>query len=320
MSIAAEELKLYNASVNGRLSSSQVVHDVKNAAYADISEAQLTAGVTVNEKLHFKIANDADTQAVNAKTFIADYTPGGGRAVIIAGTQRNVAADLTGSERNYGATRLVADITAGDTSFSVDAEPDNGANIIIQAGDQIRISNGTEKEFATIDTAVWTVDRCAITTTTALENNYLSATPTTISSCIYSSTLECSTDNWVESSASGTYDESTYPVANDNLGGIEETWTLTFTSATDFSMVGDTVGSVGSGSVAGDFSPSNADFAKPYFSLLAAGWSGTWATNDTIVFQTHPATQPFFCDLIIDPGTSDYSIDNIQFGLHVGSA
>ncbi len=109
------------------------------------------------------------------------------------------------------------------------------------------------------------------------------------------SDVECSVDNWVETAAGdGTYDETTYPVVTDNIGTVEETWTLTFTSATDFGVVGDSIGSVGTGSTAGDFTPSNAAFSKPYLTLDKDGWAGTWASADTVVFQTHPAAVPIW--------------------------
>lgn len=59
------------------------------------------------------------------------------------------------------------------------------------------------------------------------------------------SDLLATVDNWVETGA-GTYNESTYPVLLDHIGTAEQTWTLTFTDATNFTVIGDTIGSVGS--------------------------------------------------------------------------
>lgn len=315
MSIAAAELKLYKC-IAGRLSSTEIIDGQKNGLFRDVSEAERAAGITLTEKVAFKIANDADTQAVNARTFIADITPSDGRAILYDATQRDTVA----SGRKYGVGRLNADVLAAATSIVVDAETGAGADLIYQIGDTVFISDGINDEFATIDTVVWATDQATIGLTAGLENDYLSATPTTISSCLFSATIECSTDNWVETSASGTYDETGSPVTNDNLGGIEQTWTLTFTSTIEFTVIGDTVGGVGSGSIAGDFAPSNADFAKPFFTLLAAGWGGSWATNDTIVFQTHPAVQPFFIDLIVPAGAAAHSLDNVYPFIDVESA
>lgn len=80
----------------------------------------------------------------------------------------------------------------------------------------------------------------------------------------------------------------------DHIGTAEQTWTLTFTDATNFTVVGDTIGSVGSGSRSADFAPSNGAVSKPYFTLRTAGWGGTWAAGNTIVWQTHPNAIPIW--------------------------
>jgi len=315
MSIAAEELKLYR-DISGRLSSTEVLDGYKNGLFSDITQDERTTGITVQLKVFFKVASLANDQGINAKTFIADITPSDGRAVLYTATQR----DATPTGRKYGAGRLNADVIATATSIVVDAETGNGANLIFQVGDTLYIDNGTANEFAVISTVSWSTDQATIGLSSGLSNAYLAATPTTISSCIESAVIECTTDNWVETSSAGTYDEATYPIENDNLGCIEQTWTLTFTSSTAFSVVGDTVGSLLAGSVSADYSPSNSDFSSPYFTLLSAGFGGTWAINDTIVFQTHPATQPFFAELIIDAATAAYSHDDIKLAITLESA
>lgn len=326
MPIASAELKLYKSSVvtnesgnGGRLSANEIVSGVANNLFPNITEAQRTAGITLKRKSFRKIANDADTAASNGKFYIKDITPGGTRAVLYAGTQRDTQGDLTGSERKYGAGRLAADVSAGATTLVVDVEPDNGAANIFQAGDTLYLSDGSNDEYVTIDTGgvSWSVDQATITLAAGTLNSYLAATPTTVSSCLEAASVVTSFDNWVETSTSGTYDEAGSPPTLDNIGTIEETWTLTFTSATDFSVVGDTVGSVGTGSTAGDFAPVNADFSKPYFTLLAAGFAGTWAIGETIVFQTHPAAFPHWCDLIVPAGTASYSNDAVTIGCSV---
>ncbi|MBF0310825.1 MAG: type II toxin-antitoxin system HicB family antitoxin [Magnetococcales bacterium] len=80
----------------------------------------------------------------------------------------------------------------------------------------------------------------------------------------------------------------------DHIAGIEQTWTITFTSATDFTCAGDTVGSVGTGSRNSAFAPTNPDHARPYFTLPATGWGGTWASGNILSFKTHPATIPIW--------------------------
>ena len=315
MAIASEELKLYR-DINSRISSIEVVDGFKNGLFPDVTEAERTAGVTITRKAFFKVANAQNTQAVNCKAFIKDITPSNGRAVLYDATQRETAP--TG--RMYGAGRLNADISTGATTIKVDAETGNGANLIFQVGDTLLITSGAgNSEFLTIGAVSWAADLATIDTN-AIVNNYLVAGPTTISSVIDAASIEGTTDNYAITSAGGNYDDATYPVVNNNIGGIEQTWTVTFTSTINFNVIGDVVGSIGSGDINGDFLSNNPDFAQPYFTILQGGWGGAWLTNDTFVFQTHPAAQPFFCDLIIDPGTTEYSGDDITFGFIAESA
>jgi hypothetical protein len=41
-----------------------------------------------------------------------------------------------------------------------------------------------------------------------------------------------------------------------------------------------------------DYSPVNAAFSLPYFTLTAAGWGGTPTIGDTMQVQIHPAAIP----------------------------
>ncbi|RLA21687.1 MAG: hypothetical protein DRQ62_09195 [Gammaproteobacteria bacterium] len=317
--IIAEELKIY-VDLAGRVSATQVVDGYKNGLFRDTTPGELLSGITHTEKCFYKIDNATNTQGVNARFFIADITVGDSRAVLFAGDQRNIVADLTGSERKYGAGRLNADVLASATSIVVDVEPGNGAALIYQAGDELRLADGINKEFAIIDSVVWVVDQATITLTAGLQYPYLSATPTTVSSCIKAAAIECTTDSWSLTSTAGTYDIASYPTETNNLGTVEQTWTGTFTSTTDYTMTGDTVGNVGNGNIASDFSPINADFAKKYLTILAAGFGGSFQIGDTFTVITHPATQPLFCDLIIPPGAASLSNDAVELNMYVESA
>ena len=117
-------------------------------------------------------------------------------------------------------------------------------------------------------------------------------------------------DNWGESSTSGTYDETTNPPIVDHIGSVEQTWTITFSDATNFSCSGDTLGSVGSGSIGGgDFAPNNTDFSKPYFTLTdgTPPWGGTWAASETITFKTHPAAAAIWEKRTVPAGADSLS-------------
>jgi hypothetical protein len=122
--------------------------------------------------------------------------------------------------------------------------------------------------------------------------------------CIYESEVITSSDNWAETSTSGTYDETTYPLVLYNDGTEEDTFTITFTSATAFTCAGLNEGSLGSGSITADFEPVNPNTGEKYFTLDKDGWGGTWAAGETVVFQTHPSAIPIWWKEVVPASTS----------------
>jgi hypothetical protein len=316
MTILATELKLYksttvtNTTANGgRMSPTPIVSGVAANVFPAAFKSELLAGSTVRRKVFLKCANDADEVLTAPWCYLDGPTPAGDYVYFHVGTQRDTAADIAGSERKYGAGTLKTTITAGASSVTVTVEA-AALTGIFQDGDTIRITDKLTPSSVTGNEELMVISgtpsvagldvTMSLTATTA--NGY--AAGSKVGSLYYpGGTLECSVTNWAETGA-GTYNESSYPVVCDNIGTVEQTWTLTFSSATAFTVSGDTVGSVGAGSVGSNFVPTNADWSKPYFTLASAGFGGTWANGNTIVWQTHPAAIPVWETHVIPAGTS----------------
>lgn len=332
MSIVASELVWRrSATVNdttsngGIMTSTAITSGVKNNIFPDVPQSERTAGSTKYRKVFIHVANDADLTLVAPKVYVETRTPGDDRVLFFAADQTDTASGISGSERKYGSGALNSTVNSGVQSIDVAVEA--AADAIFQNGDTIRISdkatiNGAgNEEFVTIDQAVsWNGNIATIHFTPALVNGY-SSTNTKVASVYAPGDVACSFDNWVENAAgSGTYAEATEGnVVLDNIGTIEQTWTLTFTDATNFTIVGNTVGSVGTGSKT-LCSPSNPAYSKPYFTINAAGWSGTWASGDTIVFQTHPASIPLWYVRIVPAGASSLSGNSVVVAVDGESA
>lgn len=90
----------------------------------------------------------------------------------------------------------------------------------------------------------------------------------------------------VTSAGDGEFDEISAPVIITSLGVIDDVWTITFDNDTEYTCVGATEGNVGQGNTGQNFLPYNTDKRAEYFSLPFAGFSGTFANGDTIVFTT----------------------------------
>lgn len=306
MSVTTAEMKFYKAlTINdtvangGLMSANTYTSGAVQNVFQNVLSAERLAGSNKYRKLFCKVANDAD-ETLYANTFwIHAPTAGADWVVFFAGTQTNTQSDITGSERIYGSSVLATSVAASATTVVVNVE-DATTTGIFQVGDTIHItdkltpsSTTGNEETAEIDSiAAVSGTQVTMTLTAGLLNGY-TASLTTVSSVYEPGDVLCSVDNWVETGAF-TYDETTYPVVCDNIGTVEQTWTLTFTNSTTFTVSGNTVGSVGSGNITTDFVPVNSAFAKPFFTLAFAGWGGSPAAGNTLVFKTHPAAVPIW--------------------------
>ncbi len=119
--------------------------------------------------------------------------------------------------------------------------------------------------------------------------------------------VKCLVDNWVESGA-GAYDEGNYPVVCSNIGTIEQEWTIDFSDGTTFTVTGNTVGVLDSGTVGSDYSYENPDFpGSDYFTLESGGWDGNQDATSGLVFKTHPAASPVWEEREIPAGAVSVS-------------
>jgi len=334
MAIIDSELKFYKSATvadagsnGGRLSPTVITSGAVQNVFPHVLKAERLAGSTKYRKVFAKVANDSDETLLSAQLWLDVPTPGGDWAVMWPGTQRNTQADITGSERKYGCASLQSDATASSSTLIVQVE-DASLTGIFQSGDTIRVTNkidpssssGSEEVLTISGAPVVAGTQVTITITTALANTYAVASGGRVMSIYTAGDVACSVSNWVETSSAGTYNETTYPVTCDNIGTVEETWSLTFTDATHFTCSGDTIGAVGSGTTTADFAPSNAAFTKPYFTLSSAGFGGTWATGDTIVFQTHPAAVPVWEKRVVPAGAASMASNRITLAFSGESA
>jgi LysM repeat protein len=319
MTILSSELKRFKSATitdtsanGGKMSATESVSAVKNNLFPDVSEAERVAGKTRHRKQFAKVANDADETLFNGRLHLTQHTPGQDYITFFPGTQINTQGDITGSERQYGAGALKTNVAAGATSFVVTIE--NSVLTLFVNGDMVWIGDGVNSEYHDNVTISKTGADVTITLDTGdqLANAYTVAAGTVGASVYQAGDVKGSVDGWSETSAAGTYDETGNPVEIDNIGSIEDTFTITFSDASNFSCSGAGVGSVGTGNISTDFAPNNPNFSKPFFTLRAAGWGGTWANGDTVVFSTHPAALPIWFKQIVPAGCASYSSNNFK--------
>lgn len=327
----SELLMLLSETINddvtngGRMdNSASVTSGVLNNVWPSVFRAERLAGSTKYRKTFLKVANDDDDTLYNPQLYLDRQTPGDDWVVLFNATQTDTQNDITGSENCYGCAALHTNVLAGAGSIVVTVEDASlatgGADEIFRDGDTIRITNkdtpdsgtGTEEIHTISGTPSVVGNDVTITITGTLANAYNTddnTYGTRVMSVIEPSDIVANYDNvTVTTAGDGGIDEAGNPPLMDNIGTIEQTITITFTGATSFTAASDVAGvTLAGGSTGSPYAPSNPDVSKPYFTLPTALWTGTWASGDTLVFSTHPASHGIWQKRVIPAGASSLS-------------
>lgn len=321
------EIKFYKAATvddtssnGGVMSAVLYVSGSPADVFPHVLKAERDLGSVKHRKVFIKAANDDDETLISPQFWFDSPTVADDWAMFFAATEIDTEADIVGSERKYGVAALSTDAIIGLNTLIVTVENANQTGIFID-GDPIRVSDMTDpldggtgnEEFHVIN-GVPSVSglEVTITTTSVLAYGYLVSGNARVMSIYETDDIQCSSSDWVETSTLGTFDEGSYPPVCDNISTIAETWTITFLDSTNFTVEGSTVGFLASGLISADYSEDNPDFTKPYFTLLSAGWGGTWATDDTIVFQTHIAATQIWERRDVPAGAASLSGNSIK--------
>ncbi|MFW1853000.1 hypothetical protein ACG9XR_20865 [Acinetobacter guillouiae] len=101
---------------------------------------------------------------------------------------------------------------------------------------------------------------------------------------------------WVEEPTgapiSARYNDALYPIAITNKGAIQERWALVFTDNTNFRIIGQYSGQIGTANINTDCEPMNPVTGIPYFKIKKEGWGSGWVNNNVVFFDTHAAMFP----------------------------
>lgn len=341
MTIAPEDITFMRAATEndadnngGRMTATKIIADIKNNLFPDVKMDERASGSTKYRKLFIKVASEQSDSMADAKVFLDGATPAEDVVTMIMGTQTDVQANLASNARHYGCGFLSDPILAGATTILVDVEPGNEfpGDEIFKDGDLIRISNkanvlassGTEEfvRLAATGGVVWNGTQVTLTFESgATINSPYNTTNTRISSVSEVSTIVPLVTGLVKS-GTGVMNSTTYPIQCSARGAIQDTWTLTFTSSTEYSVTGATFGTLGTGSRNTAFSVTNTSQTVtvydpssqqmvtktfPYFTISPGFFGGTWSTGNTIVFTTVPASVPIWLKRVVPIGSNAFS-------------
>jgi hypothetical protein len=311
----------------GRMAAAQAVSGVKNNLLPDVTASERAAGAVKWRKAFIHVASAIDAALVNARLFLDALTPGGDFVTVHAGTQTDTEDQVTA--RGYGVGTLNVAATAGAESIQVLCE-NLAAYTTLQpfrTGDAVRISDkpsvggSGNEEWKTLTGIVYGGSYATLSFTGSPLVHSYATNNTLVSSVMEAASVAAAFSAWVETSTAGTYAEGTAGnVVAHNKGAIQQIWTLTFTSPTAFTASGDTVGALAAGGIAADYAPLNPATGTPYFTIQSEGWGGTWAANDTVVFNTAPASIPVWYRREVPAGAASLANDYASLAIHGESA
>jgi hypothetical protein len=311
----------------GRMALSQLVSGVKNNLFPDVSQSERTAGSTKWRKAFVHINSAQDTALLNVRLFLDALTPAGDFVIFHPGTQTDTEDQIAG--RPYGIGTLYAPVVGGAAQIQVACEH-NGQYATLQPfriGDVLRVSDrpstggAGNEEWVSVTGIAYGTDFATVDISPALANSYATSN-TLVSSVLERPSAVAGVTGVSVISAGGSFDSATVGnLVAHNKGAVEENWTLTFTSATTFTVSGNTVGILASpGSVSADYAPLNPATGTPYFTIKAIAWAGTFQTNDTVTFATQPAAIPIWYRRQVPAGTFSLANDFTSLAIHGESA
>jgi hypothetical protein len=281
--------KTVPAQNGGRMGTDIINTGVKNNIFPDVSQSERLTGKVDYRKVFVHLASAEEGELANGRFSLSGKTPAESFVLLRAGTQTDTEAEIA-AYRQYGVANPASAISAAATTFTLTGEhADYEALEPFQVGDTLVFTEGANTETAVIDSIVYDGATMLIDVLSPLDNQWTIAA--VVASCLPAPSLVASATVPVVTSVAGLC----AGVMPHNKGGIEQVWTLTFTSATSYTVSGDTVGLFPiSGNVSSDFAPNNPVTGTPYFTLKEAGLTGIFALNEKIVFTTHPAAQPLW--------------------------
>ena len=315
----------------GRMAAALLVSGVKNNLFPDVSQAERTAGASQWRKAFIHINSVQNAALLNVRLFLDAMTPAGDFVTFIPGTATDTQDQVSGrpDARPYGIGALFNPTAAGAAQITVACEH-NAEYATLQpfrVGDLVRISDrpstgGVGNEaWVTLTGVAYGPDFATLEFSPALANAYGTAN-TLVSSVFQQPSVVAAFANLAVSSAAGTFDAATLGhLLVHNKGGIEQDWTLTFTSPTSFTISGNTLGGLqAAGSTSADTAPTNPLSGSPYFTLKATGWGGNFQANDTVTFTTSPAALAVWYRRQVPPGTFSLANDFASLAIHGESA
>ena len=316
----------------GRPGNTLLSLSAKNNVFADLDLIEPPAGPRWR-KIFLLNLNAENLAALSPQVLLDSPTPGPDWVFFCPADFDGMQSAASGNADIYGAAWLAADAAAGATTVEVSFANaalapmlQSGLQLLISTRPQYQNTTGSvgAEETVTISSLIVSVSDLSATLnlTAPLRNSY-SIAQQARASVLYrpSGPIAPTLADWTET-GSGHYDESGHPVKLNNRGTIRQNWTINYTSASAYTLTGDTLGLVGSYNTGTDAAPINpANFAagQPYLIIQADGHGTAHVAGDRITFATFPAAIPIWVQQHFPASMDDYLISQIPLCWSWGS-
>ena len=109
------------------------------------------------------------------------------------------------------------------------------------------------------------------------------------------------------------YNAAQWPIVVSNLGAYQDRILIRFTSSTDYQVIGERLGFIGTGTINADCAPVNTLSGQPYFTIRYQGWGAGWATGNCLRFNLIGANYPIDVVRAIQPSQpTGQSVDRVE--------
>ncbi len=213
---------------------------------------------------------------------------------------------------NGGADQTLTLAGNGQTAAQVVAQDDfDGATMYVSGGTKVAIRT----DLYYLANSIQVKSESTADTELGLDNSIHYGTDgTIIATVIELGDVESSHTTPVATTAGdGTFDDSGAPITDDDIGCVTDSWTFTFTSATEFGVVGNLSGALSAGVTTADYSPANE--GSYYFVIDKDAWVDTWAAGDTLTFDTVHSAKAAWGKEIVPASSVAYAGNKVGLGL-----
>jgi hypothetical protein len=316
---------------------SEVPNAVLSAFISDFTQAERTAGATRWYKIFLHNADDGNLAATDVLAYLSKTLTGDYVASLKSATLSNTYNDVSAA-RKFGVGTLATALSPGDSTIVIDTR--GAAYAHFQNGDEIIIHNkagagntGVDDNTGAIEkhvisgAPVWNGDEVTITLVGQIASTFATSRTvggetvlTYVASCPPSADAETSVTVQNNTSVAGTLDVN--EISAPNIGAIDQTITLTFTSGTAFTAVSNDAGvTLPAGSISTTYAPLNSESGTALISIPPTAWGGTFLAGDSVQVPTTPAAFAFFLIVECPAGASatQETVD-LRFYLYSGSA